>query len=390
MSNTDWVVEGRSFKYKKEYLEALSDKKEIEKIKEKFAWDDLLSITKLKNKIEQDKFSFQTLVGKDFEDDVFAQFDLLRRLEEKKIHNKKNNKIDNYKKSKKIAHKEIHIDDFDEDMKSRILYELKIKERKRRLILIIFSLIALISLSYFFIYDYMQKRTTADVTIWAQLKEKNVQTNSGKQFEYVPNIINDEINIEDLEILEEYKILYEKNKTLIGWIKIDDTYIDYPVLQTVDNEYYLNYNFNQEKDVNGCIFLDYQSDYINRDTNLIIYGHNMRSGKMFGSLSKYEDQSYYEKHSEIQFDTLYDKGIYKIMFVFHGQIYKKEDITFKYYQFYDAKTEKEFNSYMESMNELSLYNTGITASYGDQLITLSTCDGSDITKRFVVVAKRIK
>jgi sortase B len=161
-------------------------------------------------------------------------------------------------------------------------------------------------------------------------------------------------------------------------------------MQTVDNDYYLSHNFNQEKDVNGCIFLDYQADYVNRNTNLIIYGHNMRSGKMFGSLSDYQNEAYYEEHSEIQFDTLYEKGTYKIMYVFHGEIYKKEDIVFKYYQFYDANTEKEFNSYMNSMKELSLYDTGVTASYGDQLITLSTCDGSDISKRFVVVAKRIK
>ena len=236
----------------------------------------------------------------------------------------------------------------------------------------------------------MQKRTDSDVGMWTKLKEQNIQSNIANEFKYLPNIIIENIGEEELEVLDEYKILIEKNKTLIGWIEIDDTYIDYPVMQTVNNDYYLNHNFNQEKDVNGCIFLDSNSDFIHRDTNLILYGHNMSSGKMFGTLRNYKDKKYYINHPEIKFDTIYEKGTYQVMYVFHGQIYKEEDVAFKYYQFFNAESEKEFNSYMQSMAELSLYDTGVTATFGEQLITLSTCDGSDTTKRFVVVAKRIK
>lgn len=392
MSSLNWSVEGRDFKYKKDYLEALVDKKTIEKIKKEYIWDDFISITSLKNKIEKEEFIFHTLVGADFEDDVYTQYDLLMRKKNNKDpeNKKKLIKDKNKDKSKQKNKKQINIEDFDDEMKTRILFELEKKERKRKLFIFLFFCVAFISLSYFFIYDYMQKRTDSDVGMWTKLKEQNIQSNIANEFKYLPNIIIENIGEEELEVLDEYKILIEKNKTLIGWIEIDDTYIDYPVMQTVNNDYYLNHNFNQEKDVNGCIFLDSNSDFIHRDTNLILYGHNMSSGKMFGTLRNYKDKKYYINHPEIKFDTIYEKGTYQVMYVFHGQIYKEEDVAFKYYQFFNAESEKEFNSYMQSMAELSLYDTGVTATFGEQLITLSTCDGSDTTKRFVVVAKRIK
>lgn len=191
-------------------------------------------------------------------------------------------------------------------------------------------------------------------------------------------------------MLDEYKTLYEKNKKLIGWLKIDDTNIDYPVMQTVNNEYYLDHNFNQEYDKNGSLFLDKDCDVVQRNTNLIIYGHHMKSGKMFGGLNKYSSEEYARKHSEIQFDTIYKKGTYEVMYVFRSKIYNEEDVVFKYYKFLDAASEKEFDSNMQEMEALSLYDTGVKASYGDELLTLSTCDNSETDGRFVVVAKRVK
>ena len=195
---------------------------------------------------------------------------------------------------------------------------------------------------------------------------------------------------EEKEVLEEYKNLLNKNKKLIGWIKIDDTNIDYPVMQTSDNEYYLDHNLNQEYDKNGSIFMDKDCDVLKPSTNFIIYGHNMKSGKMFGSLDKYADQSFYEKHKEIRFDTLYEEGTYEVMYVFRSRVYQQDEIVFKYYQFYDANSEEEFQSYMKEMEALSLYDTGVKAEYGDHLLTLSTCDYEEKDGRFVVVAKRVQ
>ena len=179
------------------------------------------------------------------------------------------------------------------------------------------------------------------------------------------------------------------NKKLIGWLKIDDTNIDYPVMQTSDNEYYLDHNINQEKDRNGALFLDKDCDVIAPSTNLIIYGHHMKSGRMFGNLDDYASKKYYEKHPTIQFDTIYEKGTYEIMYVFRSRVYSEGEVVFKYYQFIDCYSEQEFESNMKEMAALALYDTGVTAEYGDKLLTLSTCDSTVDDGRFVVVAKKV-
>ena len=179
------------------------------------------------------------------------------------------------------------------------------------------------------------------------------------------------------------------NKDLIGWLKIADINIDYPVMQTNDNSYYLDHNFDKKYDKNGCLFLDYQCDVINRNMNLIIYGHNMQSGKMFGSLSKYSSEEYYKEHPKFEFDTIYEKGAYEIVYVFRSKIYNEDTVVFKYYQFLDAQSEKEFDSNMAEMAKISLYDTGITPKYGDELLTLSTCDYQENNGRFVIVARKI-
>ena len=99
--------------------------------------------------------------------------------------------------------------------------------------------------------------------------------------------------------------------------------------------------------------------------------------------------SYYEKHKTIQFDTIYEKGTYEVMYVFRSQVYNENDLVFKYYQFINANSAAEFDAYMSEMAQLALYDTGVTASYGDSLLTLSTCDSSQTDGRFVVVAKKI-
>ncbi|MCR5337764.1 MAG: class B sortase [Lachnospiraceae bacterium] len=192
------------------------------------------------------------------------------------------------------------------------------------------------------------------------------------------------------QVLDVYKSLYAQNKNVIGWIAIEGTKIDYPVMQTSDNEYYLNHDINQKEDKNGTLFMDCECDVLRPSMNFIIYGHNMRSGNMFGSLSKYKDESYYIKHPRIHFDTIYETGVYDIMYVFNSKIYQKDEIAFKYYQFIDAASKEEFDSNMREMAELSLYNTGVEAEYGDRLLTLSTCDYLEDGSRFVVVAKKVE
>ena len=135
--------------------------------------------------------------------------------------------------------------------------------------------------------------------------------------------------------------------------------------------------------------MDYQCDVINRNTNLIIYGHNMQSGNMFGRLDKYSSEEYYKEHPKFEFDTIYEKGAYEIVYVFRSKIYNEDAVVFKYYQFLDVQSEKEFDSNMAEMAKISLYDTGITPKYGDELLTLSTCDYQENNGRFVIVARKI-
>lgn len=191
-----------------------------------------------------------------------------------------------------------------------------------------------------------------------------------------------------LTILPEYQALYEQNPDLVGWITVPDTKINYPVVQTPDSkDYYLKRNFYGEDSSAGCIYVREQCDVFAPSDNLTIYGHNMKNGTMFYALRKYKKQSFWENHQTFTFDTLYERHTYQIIAVFKTSgTYGKG---YPYHQFVDAATEEEFNEFVEDILDMSMYDTGHTAEYGDKLICLSTCEYSISNGRLVVVGKRI-
>ncbi len=262
------------------------------------------------------------------------------------------------------------------------------QERRRKLILRVSSVLAVICLGYFGVYSYYNYQSENAFAQLLELKDRPLTVTPAPQASTGPLFTLDDAP-EEREVLDEYKNLLINNKSLIGWLKIDDTNINYPVMQTENNEYYLDHNVNEEYDINGSIFLDKDCDVVNPSTNYILYGHHMRNGRMFGKLDYYQRESYYKEHPYISFDTIYEKGTYQVMYVFRSKVYKESEIVFKYYQFIDANSEQEFDSYMKEMADMSLYDTGVTAQYGDQLLTLSTCDYQETDGRFVVVAKKI-
>jgi sortase B len=127
---------------------------------------------------------------------------------------------------------------------------------------------------------------------------------------------------------------------------------------------------------------------VDKSDNLIIYGHHIRGGRMFAALDQYMEESFCKEHSVIRFDTLRERSEYEVLAVFKTALYS--DDVFPYYDFVDAQDEAAFDSYVAGCRELSLYDTGVTASYGDRLITLSTCEYSAENGRLVVVARKIK
>ncbi len=398
MTADDLTVAGRRFRTRADYEAALRDQKKIETIKSQTNLNDPKQLQKLFGELQSGVYCFETSVGNDFDDEIYEKVENLRNQKaDTKSTGKafqKKDRTSSQKKTgtspkKKAGSKEAKkkgLQDYDKNMQKQILDELKRQEKRRRLIIVLASVVAVLCFGYFGIYYFYSVRTNMDYDELAQLKGSDVLAETQAPNDFA--IHKSSVSLPD--VLDEYKTLYEKNKRLIGWLKIDDTIIDYPVMQTSNNEYYLDHNFNQEYDKNGSLFLDCDCSIYPRSTNLIIYGHHMKSGQMFGQLQKYAKESYGKEHSVIQFDSIYEKATYQVMYVFRSQVYNEDDLVFKYYQFINANSEEEFNSYMKEMEAMSLYDTGVSASFGDSLLTLSTCDHSQTDGRFVVVAKRIK
>lgn len=188
-----------------------------------------------------------------------------------------------------------------------------------------------------------------------------------------------------------YEESFLANSDMAGWLLIPGTNIDYPIMWTPEDEnYYLYRAFDKSEDVNGSLILDTDSSLDPLTTNLIIHGHNMKSGAMFGNLTDYESQDYYEEHKQITLYTEECQRNYEIVAVFRSQVYKKSDNVFKFYKFFQADTQEEFDDFYENIKELSIYDTGVTAQFGDNFITLSTCVYHVTNGRFVVVAKEVE
>lgn len=380
---------GRQFRTEADYKLALHDKAEIEKIKKQRNTDTPEQIDALLADITQGKIRLYTILKEDFTEELQDKKETLLKAGDgfgKEDKRKKPAGRQRASSGKSKSH--TSLDEFDADMQKRILREMKKREHIRRGIVAVCSLLVVGSLAYLANYSYRTKRLDDYAAIQKNLKNTALTTPETPE---TPVIHYDDDTADTLpDILPEYQTLYSLNKRLIGWVKIDDTYIDYPVLQTVNNDYYLNHNFDQEEDKNGSIFLDKDCSIYPRSTNLILYGHHMRSGRMFGQLNKYSSEKFYKEHKYIQFDTIYEKGTYEVMYVFRSKIYEESEIVFKYYQFTDAVSETEFESNMMQMADMSLYDTGVSAEYGDELLTLSTCDYYTSDGRFVVVAKKIR
>ena len=199
----------------------------------------------------------------------------------------------------------------------------------------------------------------------------------------------------DVEILaaapvnaQRFAALLKRNPDFAGWLKIDGTQLDYPVMYALkDTDFYLHHDFDKNESSSGVPYIGKgcgpDSD------NIILYAHNMKNGTMFAGLLKYADEGYFRNHPEISFDTPEGDGIYDIIAVFREQVhYRDETNVFRYYNYCGKLTEAEFREYIDQIRAHSLYDTGKTAQYGQQLLTLSTCSYHTENGRFVVVAAK--
>lgn len=192
-------------------------------------------------------------------------------------------------------------------------------------------------------------------------------------------------------ILKKYSKLHDANPDFVGWVTVDGTRIDYPVMYVEgDNDTYLHHNFDKAYDDNGVPFID-GGCHLNPDSDiLILYGHHMNDNSMFASMTDYKDKKFYDKHPYIKFDTIWQEGTWEITNVILARaLYDNED-GFRYYGIIDFTDKAQFDDYMKNINSLSLYDTGKAPEYGDQMIILSTCEYSQDNGRMALIAKRIR
>ena len=235
---------------------------------------------------------------------------------------------------------------------------------------------------------YEKEGTKQVVQNTSEEVQENVEPESKENGETI-SIENTEKLNEETERMLQVKELQAQNADIVGWLEIENTNINYPVLQGTDNSYYMTHNYKKENSKNGSIFLDANYNWNIPSNNLLIYGHNLGNGMMFQELLKYEKESFYQEHPAIRFTTAEEDAEYEIISVFKSRVYyKSEKNVFRYYYFINSKSEEEYNQFVKNAKNASLYSIDATANYGDQLITLSTCSYYVEDGRFAVVGRR--
>lgn len=242
--------------------------------------------------------------------------------------------------------------------------------------------------------DVTGRTGTVDVTERVGIADKTADEKEDGTEDEIEKEVKDEIGEQEVVFNDEstisprFRELYDINSDIYAWLQIEGTNINYPVMYTPnDGEFYLHRNFEKKDEKRGLPFLDGTTNLI-FSQNYLIYGHNMKDGTGFHDLLNYTKENYYKEHAVIHFDTLYEEAEYEIIAVFKTQIFYEKEEVFKYYKYKNITDVMSFQEYIKNIKEQSLYETGITATYGDELITLSTCSYHVTDGRFVVVARK--
>lgn len=267
-----------------------------------------------------------------------------------------------------------------------------VKEKIRKIIFLISVIV--FSICAYYVFDYF----------YENYKNKKLYDDIRNQIPELSEIISPELtnSVVSDEIRSEIQKLMDINGDVVGYIRIRDkngscadTHVDYPILQKTneeESEFYIDHNIRQEYSSAGSIFLDWRNVIGTPDQsdNLIVYGHDMGNGSMFGSLKKYKEYNYfYEEHPCIELTTRYDQSIYKIFGFFYA--YGEEDNDFDYYNHLDFNSEEDFYWYVNQIKRRTLRLNDVDVKYGDDLLTLQTCatgffDGA----RFIIAARKLR
>ena len=199
----------------------------------------------------------------------------------------------------------------------------------------------------------------------------------------------EKITLDMDKMLPEYREIYNLNNDFVGWITIPGTNVDYPIVQTEDSEYYLEHDFFGEKNNNGQIILDTKCDPYTPSYNLVISGHNMRSGKMFGELVSFASKSFWEQNKFVYFDSLMEKKKYVIFAAFYSADYDVDEEGFRYNA--DIQYAMDAKQWLSDIKANQVYDTEIDVEFGDEFLTLTTCNKSRRQDgRFVIVCRKVR
>lgn len=244
-------------------------------------------------------------------------------------------------------------------------------------------------------YVWREADNNKDAEYWAEQKDLNATD------DVITIILDDKDNNfsedsteEEVEVLAEYLPFYEQNNDYVGWIEMYP-YIRYPVVQADDNEYYLKHTFDKGVNENGTIFADYQGKISATEMphNTLLYGHNLITNNYFQPLSNFRKEGieFLKDNYMLKFDTLYERNQYKIFSVFLTNTKTEHGEVFDYWSkvYFDSKT--DFNNFVAECLDRSYFYTGVDLQYGDELLTLSTCDFSMFSDmRLVVMARKVR
>ena len=255
----------------------------------------------------------------------------------------------------------------------------KRKDRLYRILIAVFALIFLASagvLGWYCYSDFSAGR------FLRRVQEMRDQTPTQEDLDQMP---------EGAEV-DRFAALHAQYPDFLGWITIDGTRIDYPVVQAEDNNYYLRRDMDGNYYRLGTVFADYRCAFGAGafSDNTVVYGHSAFNGSYFRGLLQYKELAFYQEHPVIHFDTIYGEQDWVIIGMFMAGIYPSQGELFEYHNFIDAANQEEFDGYLSEVYRRSYIRSEIPVEYGDKLLTLSTCDYEFDDSRFVVVARLLR
>ena len=186
---------------------------------------------------------------------------------------------------------------------------------------------------------------------------------------------------------EKFAALLARNPDVVGWLTLEDTPVDLPVLQAEDNEYYLHHDLDGAYDKAGLPFVDFECD-VRDGRHLIIYGHHMSS--RFDALAEYYDPEYYKEHPVIQVDTLYESGFYKVAAVYAVTARTEDADYFAFNTYVDFASDEEEQAYLDEIEKRAFYTTGDYIHADEKLLSLCTCTYQMEDARLVIMARLLR